>query len=121
MKRYLILLILLSFLLTGCITVLPGQTEASTTLKDTASDPPTETKIPVGWFSEAEQTFYINEDGSRHTGWLELGDTRYYLNENGVLQTGWLELDGQNYYLKENGSISRGKVTIDNRTYHFTA
>lgn len=121
MKRYIILLILLSFLLTGCITVLPGQTETDATQKSTISNTPTETEIPAGWFTEAEQTFYINDDGSRHTGWLELGGTRYYLNENGVLQTGWLELDGQSYYLKADGSVSRGKVTIDNRTYHFTA
>ncbi len=119
MKRYFILPILLIFLLTGCITVLPGQTDGSTGSKDTGGS--IQSGPSAGWITEAEQTFYVKEDGSRHTGWLELNNTRYYLDANGVLQTGWLELDDQAYYLKEDGSITRGKATVAGRTYYFTS
>ena len=122
MKRYCILLFLLVFLLTGCITVIPVQPTGST---ETGATDTTESTVgstqSAGWQTEAAQTFYINEDGSRHTGWLELNGTRYYLDENGILQTGWLELDGQTYYLKNDGSIAKGKTTVDSKVYYFTA
>lgn len=114
MKRYLILLFLLSFILAGCGTVQPvGNTDS------TAAS--TEAKPVAHWEKDAGQTFYIKEDGSRHTGWLELDGQRYYLDQNGVLQTGWLELDGAQYYLKADGSVTRGKATIDMNTYYFTS
>ena len=119
MKRYCLLFLLLAYFLTGCIKVLPGQTEGSSGTDSTGeSGNPTPSS---GWVTEAEQTFYVYEDGSRHTGWLELNDTRYYLNEDGALQTGWLELDGQVYYLKADSSVTRGTVSIEQRTYHFTS
>ena len=118
MKRLFILLILSVFLLIGCRPALPQESTGSATTPTNATQ---ETQPPTGWITEAEQTFYVNRDGSRHTGWLELNDTRYYLDENGVLQTGWLELDGQTYYLKEDGSITRGQAVVANQTYHFTS
>ena len=128
MKRYFILLLLLSFLLTGCITILPGYTPSDPTEASSSSEKETgfgsnqtDSVLSPGWNTQAEQTFYINTDGSRYTGWLELDGTRYYLDEDGVLQTGWLELDGKTYYLKDDGSISRGKVSLNNRTYYFTS
>ena len=121
MKRYLILLLVLSFVLSGCITVLPGYTTENTADTGSTATEGSEPGITPGWNTEAEQTFYINPDGSRHTGWLELNGTRYYLDKDGVLQTGWLELDGETYYLKKDGSISRGKVSLNNRTYYFTS
>ena len=120
MKRLCILLLILTFLFTGCVTVLPGQTDGSSSATDSSAATST-TGSSVGWQTEAEQTFYFTENGSRHTGWLELDGTRYYLDENGVLQTGWLKVDGQTYYLKSDGSITRGKATIQNRTYYFTS
>ena len=119
MKRYFLLLLTISFLLSGCLTVIPGQTETQDT-KPTAA-PTTEETVPTGWVTEAAQTFYIHQDGSRHTGWLELDGNRYYLDSLGVLQTGWLELDGSTYYLKDDGSVTRGKATIDDRAYYFTS
>ncbi len=124
MKRYIVLLIALLALcciLTGCFTVIPGQPQNNPTDPKNTTEGSTETDPPVGWVKEAAQTFYINEDGTRHTGWLELDGTRYYLDGNGVLQTGWLELEGSTYYLKNDGSITRGKATISSRTYYFTS
>ena len=121
MKRYCILLFLLTFLLSGCITVLPAQTTGSTETETTDTTESTESVPSTGWVTEAAQTFYVNQDGSRHTGWLELNGTRYYLDAQGVLQTGWLELDGQEYYLKADGSITRGAATIDQRVHYFTS
>lgn len=119
MKRLFLLLLLTAFFLTGCITVLPGQTEDTTPTLPTGA---TQATAPgTGWVKEGAQTFYKNEDGSFYKGWLELNDTRYYLDEQGVLQTGWLELDGETYYLRPNGSITRGKAQIDGKTYYFTA
>jgi len=114
MKRYFFLLFLLSFLLTGCIDSQPVGNTGST-------DASTEAKPVARWVKDAEQTFYIKEDGSRHTGWLELDGQRYYLDKDGILQTGWLELDGQQYYLKEDGAVTRGKAVIDQTTYYFTS
>ncbi len=113
MKRYLILLFLLSFLLTGCISTLPtGGTES--TAESTEAN-------AARWVTDAGQTFYIKEDGSLHSGWLELDGKRYYLDQDGFLQTGWLELDGKQYYLKTDGSAIRGKAIIDRDTYYFTS
>jgi len=120
MKRYFVLLILLAFLLTGCITVIPGQSQTDPN-GGKSTEPSAEATKPTGWVKEAGQTYYIGEDGNRHTGWLELNNTRYYLDSNGVLQTGWLELDGKTYYLKTDGSIARGKLVLDNRAYYFTS
>ncbi len=113
MKKLLILLIALSLLLTGCGVVPPDATEDGTG--------GTEDRVSSGWVTEAAQTFYIREDGSRHSGWLELDGNKYYLDEHGVLQTGWLELSGKTYYLKENGAVARGKTVIDNKTHYFIA
>ena len=119
MRRLFLLLFLTAFFLTGCITVLPGQTEGTTPTLPTEA---TQATAPgTGWVKEGAQTFYKNEDGSFYKGWLELNDTRYYLDEQGVLQTGWLELNGETYYLRPNGSITRGKAQIDGKTYYFTA
>ena len=74
MKRLLILLLLAVFLLTGCATVSPDAPTDSTA----ATDATQETAPPTGWITEAAHTFYVNQDGSRHTGWLELNNTRYY-------------------------------------------
>ncbi len=114
MKRYWILLFLLSFFLFGCVKESPVSTTEST-------DASTEAKPVAHWENDTDQTFYIKEDGSRHTGWLELDGQRYYLDADGVLQTGWLELDGQKYYLKADGSVTRGKAVIDQTTYYFTS
>jgi len=116
MKRMFALLLAV-FLLTGCSAPSVQNPENP----GAAATDTTESGITTGWVTEAEQTFYIKEDGTRHTGWLELNDTRYYLDANGVLQTGWLELDGQTYYLKEDGSITRGKATVNDRVYYFTS
>ena len=114
MKRFLILLFLLSFLLTGCGYFLPASNTESTGASAEAT--------PVAhWVKDAGHTFYITEDGSLHTGWLELDGNRYYLDKDGILQTGWLELDGQQYYLKDDGSVTRGKAIIDRTTYYFTS
>ena len=120
MKRYIILLITLSFLLSGCITLIPGQTQTDPQGGKTTA-PSTEDTQPTGWVQEAGKTYYLDADGNRHTGWLELDGTRYYLNAMGELQTGWLELDGQTYYLKNDGSIARGKLVIGDRAYYFTS
>lgn len=116
MKYYIVLLLILSFLLTGCLTVIPGPEQTSP--KDTK---PTEETTPTGWVTEAAQTFYIREDGSRHIGWLELDGKRYYLNNTGVLQTGWLELNDETYYLQADGAVAKGKVTVDGSTHYFTS
>lgn len=118
MKRYIILLLSLSLILSGCVTVIPGQTQSNT--EDTTTAETTQ-HIQTGWVKEGNETFYILEDGSRHTGWLELNNTRYYLDKTGVLQTGWLELDGNTYYLKSDGSITRGKAKINSDIFYFTS
>lgn len=120
MKRLSILLILLSFMLTGCITVIPGQVQTDATNPKVSAETTAEGS-QTGWVTENSKTYYVKEDGTRHTGWLELNGTRYYLDKQGVLQTGWLISDGQTYYLKADGSVSRGKTTIDDRTHYFTA
>ena len=59
MRRYLLLLLLLTLLLAGCRRVPADPTE------------------PVsGWKDEGNQTYYINKDGSIHVGWLELDGKR---------------------------------------------
>lgn len=113
MKQLFILLTVLCLLLTGCGIVSPDTTQDATN--------GTEDRVSSGWVTDAAQTFYIREDGSRHSGWLELDGNRYYLDEHGVLQTGWLELSGKTYYLKENGAVARGKTVIDNKTHYFIA
>ena len=119
MKRYVILSVLLSLLLTGCFRATPSQTQ--TDPQTTPTTEATEPTVPSGWVTEAAQTFYLREDGSRHVGWLELDGKRYYFDESGVLQTGWLELDGNSYYLATDGSAVRGKVIIESRTHYFTS
>lgn len=114
MKRYIILLLLLSFLLTGCLTVVPGPTQT-----DNKDSQPTQDATPTGWVKEAGQTFYIKEDGSRHIGWLDLDGKRYYLDNMGILQTGWLEYNGETYYLLSDGSAAVGKVSIDGLNHYF--
>lgn len=129
MKYYIVLLLLISFLLTGCLTVIPGSTQADTKPTEETIEKPTPTKEttpteetkPTGWVTEAAQTFYILEDGSRHIGWLELDGKQYYLDNMGVLQTGWLELNDETYYLQGDGSAAKGKVTIDDRVHYFTS
>ena len=121
MKRYVILLIALSFILTGCFTVIPGQTQSGDDKPGETTTETTQQTVQAGWVKEASKTYYILQDGSRHTGWLELNDTRYYLDSTGVLQTGWLELDGNTYYLKSDGSITRGKAKIDSSTFCFSS
>ena len=73
MKRYIILLLLLSFLLAGCLTVVPGPTQ-----DDTKPVKPTAEVTPTGWVKEGGNTYYLREDGSRHIGWLDLDGKRYY-------------------------------------------
>lgn len=119
MKRYVILLILISILLTGCFTVVPGQPQTDPNGGKTTK-PTTEETRSNGWVKEAGKTYYLREDGSRHVGWLELDGKRYYLDNMGILQTGWLELNGETYYFHADGSAATGKITIDNRAHYFT-
>ncbi len=121
MKRYLILLLVLAFLLSGCITVIPGKTPSDDTKPSQATTETTGQTIQTGWIKEGGKTYYLTEDGSRHTGWLELNGKRYYLDPAGALQTGWLELDGSTYYLKADGSVTRGKAKIDSKIYYFSS
>ncbi len=121
MKYYIILLLILSFLLTGCLTVIPGQPQTDPNGGKETVPSTAETTTLTGWVTEAAQTFYVNEDGSRHVGWLELDGKRYYLDNMGILQTGWLELSNETYYLLSDGSAAKGKVTIDQRTHYFTS
>lgn len=121
MKRYVILLIALSFILSGCFTVIPGQTQSGADKPGETTTETTQQTVQTGWVEEGGKTYYIREDSSRHTGWLELNGTRYYLDSTGALQTGWLELDGNTYYLKADGSITRGKAKIDSLTYYFSS
>ena len=111
MKRYVILLILISILLTGCFTVVPGQPQTDPNGGKTTK-PTTEETRSNGWVKEAGKTYYLREDGSRHVGWLDLDGKRYYLDNMGVLQTGWLELNDETYYLQADGSAATGKVII---------
>ena len=125
MKRICILMLLLSFLLSGCTTATPSGTEGISDITPGTSAPQT-TKAPItqpfsGWKTENGNTYYIEEDGSRHTGWLELDGIRYYLGSDGTPQTGWLQQDGKQYYLKTDGSVTRGKAVIDGKTYYFTS
>ena len=115
MKRYIILLLLLSFLLTGCLTVVPGPTQDGT--KDTQ---PIQETAPTGWVKEGGNTYYLREDGSRHIGWLELDGKRYYTDNMGILQIGWLELNDETYYFQADGSAAVGKVTVDGIAHYFT-
>ena len=117
MKYYIVLLLILSFLLTGCLTVIPGQTQPDSK----PTEPSTEKDAPTGWVKEAARTFYIREDGSRHIGWLELDGKRYYLDSMGALQTGWIELNDETYYLQADGSAAVGKVSIDSLNHYFTS
>ena len=121
MKRYIILLLALSFILSGCFTVIPGQIQTNPTDAKDSTENSTGAVPATGWVKEGGKTYYLLEDGSRHTGWLDLNDTRYYLDKTGVLQTGWLELDGNTYYLKADGSITRGKAKINSDTFYFTS
>ena len=123
MKRYLILLFLLSFMLAGCVTLTPAGNVGNVDYIDhtDSTTSSTEAQATARWVKDAGHTFYIKEDGSLHTGWLELNGKRYYLNNDGILQTGWLELDGQKYYLKDDGSVTLGKAIIDRNAYHFTS
>ena len=111
MKRYWILLLLLSFLLTGCTQVPPASSTETTSA-------PTETKPVAHWIKDAGHTFYIKEDGSPHTGWLELDGKQYYLNNDGILQTGWLELDGKRHYLNNDGILQTGWLELDGKRYY---
>ena len=124
MKRICIFLVLLSLLLTGCGSKQTGAIDNSSTTATTLVDTPTQAttpKVVPGWLKENGKTYYINDDGSRHTGWLEQDGKRYYFGVDGVLHTGWLELDGKAYYMKADGSAIRGKATINNSTYYFTS
>ena len=116
MKRYVIALLLLSILLTGCMTITPGpeQTKPNATK-------PTETEPPTGWVKEGGKTYYLREGGSRHIGWLELEGKRYYFDNMGVMQTGWMVLKDDTYYFLSDGSAAKGKVTIDGMSYYFAA
>jgi len=143
MKRICIFLVLLALLLAGCSN---KQTDATGSTASTPADTSTPTEVTepkplTGWVKEGDKTYYIKEDGSRHTGWLELDRKRYYLDSDGVLHTGWLELDGKRYYfaddgvlhigwleldgkvyyMKADGSVLQGKATIGQNTYYFTA
>ena len=124
MKHIFILLLALCLLFAGCAPTTPpvdDPTESSSSATET-EDTTQQTEGPVtGWVTEDAQTFYVGEDGSRHTGWLDLNGNRYYLDESGVLQTGWLDYDGQTYYLQADGSAARGKVTVDSRVHYFTS
>ena len=115
MKHYIIFLLILSFLLTGCLTVIPGPTQDN--IKGTK---PAEETTPTGWVTEGTQTFYLRADGSRHVGWLELAGKRYYMDNMGVMQTGWLELNDETYYFQADGSAAVGKVTIESIAHYFT-
>ena len=116
MKYFAALLLLVSLLLTGCMTVVPGpeQTKPSATK-------PTETEPPTGWVKEGGKTYYLRDNGSRHIGWLELEGKRYYFDNMGVMQTGWLKMNNETYYFLSDGSAAKGKVTIDSMSYYFAA
>ena len=116
MKHYLALLLSLSILLSGCVAVVPGPEQI-----DNKTTKPTEETTPTGWVTEAAQTFYIRDDGSRQVGWLELDGKRYYFDNAGVMQTGWLELGDDTYYLQTDGSAAVGKVSIDSLNHYFAA
>ena len=118
MRRIFLLILALCLLLTGCMTVVPpvdNSSGSSETTDDTSSGP------VAGWVTEAEQVFYVYEDGTRHKGWLDLDGKRYYLDDSGVLQTGWLELNGQTYYLQADGAAAQGKTVVGTRTHYFTS
>lgn len=125
MKRYLILLLVLVMMLSGCQKpVNPPETTDESSSSENATTDTTENSEEApktGWVEENGQTRYLYEDGTYHKGWLDLDDKRYYLNEEGALHTGWLELDGNSYYLKKDGSAARGKLELDMRTYYFTS
>lgn len=121
MKYYIVLLLILSFLLTGCVTVIPGQPQTDPSDSKATTAPSTEETTPSGWVTEDTQTFYLNEDGGRHIGWLELDGERYYFDNMGILQTGWLELNNSTYYLQADGSAAMGKLIIDDRAHYFTS
>ena len=101
MRRYLLLLLLLTLLLAGCRRVPADPTE------------------PVsGWKDEGNQTYYINKDGSIHVGWLKLDGKRYCLGRDGVLQTGWFERSGKRYYADQNGVLQTGWLELDGKRYY---
>lgn len=132
MKFYILLLLILTFVFTGCAQELPPpastaprpSTEA-TSSKPTEAEPTESTQtdptVLTGWVTEDAQTCYLYEDGTRHTGWLDLDGQRYFLDENGFLQTGWLDWEGSLFYLKEDGSVTKGKANIDGQTHFFTS
>ncbi len=129
MRKYILWLVLLCLVLTGCGKAADGEsTQASTAGESTeASEAGTEitdttaaTQPQIGWVSENGQTRYVREDGSLHTGWLDLNGKHYYLDADGVMQTGWLETGEGMYYLQADGAMARGAVSIDGQNHFFT-
>ena len=122
MKHYIALLLLVSVFLSGCMTVVPGTTQADTQPTQlTQPTQPTKETVPSGWVTKAGKTYYYREGGKLHVGWLEEDGKRYYFDNMGVMQTGWFTLKDDTYYFQKDGSAATGKITVDGMSYYFTS
>ena len=66
------------------------------------TEPPTTAPLEPGWYQGIDgNTYYVDDDGSRHIGWLKL--------------------NGETFYFDESGKMVRGEVKIDGKTYHFAS
>lgn len=76
-----------------------------------------------GWLEVGENTYYIQEDGTRKTGWLitASGD-KYYFGKNGIMyKKRWLTFNnGDKYFLRKDGKAAINcKLNIGGEEYSF--
>ena len=62
---------------------------------------------------------YLDEDGDPITGWQELDSNTYYFDpESCAMQIRWLELDGHRYYLGDDGVRCSGWQNVSGERYY---
>lgn len=66
------------------------------------------------------ESYYFWPDGSMHTGWLRDGDYRYYYKADGTMAwSEWVEIDGIWRFFHQDGFMCVGVWTVDDEVYLF--
>ena len=130
MKKKIILLVALVFLLIGFVLVgiywnpiidwLPIDQSGWDVLDNGGKCYLDEDGDPItGWQELDSNTYYFDpESCAMQIRWLELDGHRYYLGDDGVRCSGWQNVSGERYYLDEYGIMLTGWLELEGVRYY---
>ena len=89
---------------TGVSTSAPGSTGASVT--GTEGGPGVSSQR--GWVKTEKGWNFVKENGAKASGeWVSDAEGTYWIDENTFMAKGWRQVDGKWYYLRSNGAMAK--------------